>query len=184
MLLRMVTYMKNNGLNYTLAQVPKACCWTAGPDTFKDMKNQRTRWARGLFEITVNHFEMFFNRHYGVMGIVTLPYIFLFEFLAVFIEALGLYWLGVLLITGGVNRNTVFIIFGMVYLFSLLMTFVLMFFDYRLQTAPWKNRKKRYLKFFVCSVFEVFYHLMLTIFSMIGYYYYLSNKGKEWKSIG
>jgi len=184
MLLRMVTYMKNNGLKYTLAQVPKVCCWTAGPETFTEMKNQRTRWARGLFEITVNHFEMFFNRHYGVMGIFTLPYIFIFEFLAIFIEALGLYWLGILLITDAVNWSTFFIIFGMVYLFSILMTFVLMFFDYRLQTAPWKNRKKRYLTFFWCSVIEMLYHLMLTVFSMIGFYQYVTNKGKEWKSIG
>ena len=55
MLLRMVTYMKNHNLDFKLAMVPEACCWTEGPGTVKQLFRQRTRWARGLFEIVSNH---------------------------------------------------------------------------------------------------------------------------------
>jgi len=184
MLLRMVTYMKNHGSVYRLAQVPQVCCWTKGPETLKGIFNQRSRWARGLFEIVVNHFEMFFNRHYGVMGIVTLPYIFIFEFLACAIEFLGYCWLLFWLIpTDGVNWDTFFIILGMVYLFSWAMAFVLMFFDYRIKAVPWKNRLWRYCKFFIYAILEPIYHLCLTIISMRGYIQYMLNKGLEWKTI-
>ena len=185
MLLRMVTYMKNNNLKFRLAQVPQVCCWTKGPETLKDMMNQRSRWARGLFEIVANHFEMFFNRRYGVIGLVTLPYIFVFEFLAVIIEFFGLCWLFLwLLPIGGVNWNTFFIIIGMVYIFSWAMAFVLMFFDYRIKAVPWKNKTWRYCKFFIYAILEPFYHFFLTFVSIRGYMQYLSNKGLEWKSIG
>jgi cellulose synthase/poly-beta-1,6-N-acetylglucosamine synthase-like glycosyltransferase len=184
MLLRMVTYMKNHGSVYRLAQVPQVCCWTKGPETLKGIFNQRSRWARGLFEIVVSHFEMFFNRHYGIMGTITLPYIFVFEFLAGAIEFLGYCWLFFWLIpTDGVNWDTFFIILGMVYLFSLAMAFALMFFDYRIKAVPWKNRFWRYCKFFICSILEPLYHLCLTFISMRGYIQYLLNKGLEWKTI-
>ena len=184
MLLRMVTYMKNHGSKFRLAQVPQVCCWTKGPETMKGIFNQRSRWARGLFEIVVNHFEIFFNWHYGVMGVVTLPYIFAFEFLAVAIEFFGYCWLLFwLLPTDGVNWDTFFIILGMVYLFSLAMAFFLMFFDYRIKAVPWRNRFWRYCKFFICAILEPLYHLCLTFISMRGYIQYLLNKGLEWKTI-
>lgn len=183
MLLRMVTYMKNHHLDFCLAQVPKVCCWTKGPETMKGLFNQRKRWARGLFEIVVNHFEMFFNWRYGTIGLVTLPYIFVFEFLACVIEFVGMLWLLWLIPNDAVNWNTFGVILGMVYVFSVMMTFFLMYFDYRSKAVKWRYRFWRYIKFFVCSVFEPVYHLYITCTNVWGYVLYIFNKGKEWKTI-
>ena len=184
MLLRMVTYMKNNSLDFRLAQVPKACCWTQGPVSLEGIFRQRKRWARGLFEIVTSHFEMFFNRHYGSIGSITLPYIFIFEFLAAMIEFGGLLWLFLWLIpTDGVNWHTFWVIMGMVWAFSLMMTFVLMYFDHRTEVAPWKRRWWRYMKFFICSAVEPFYHVLITCISVYGYIEFLSGTGNIWKSI-
>ena len=184
MLLRMVTYMVNNSLAYRLAQVPRACCWTKGPEYLDGIFKQRKRWARGLCEIVVSHFEMFFNRHYGSIGLLTLPYIFIFEFLAAIIEFVGFLWLVLWLIpTDGVNWHTFFVIMGMVWVFSLMMTFFLMFFDHRTEAAPWRRRWWRYLKFFICSVVEPFYHILITFISIWGYILYSLGKGSIWESI-
>ena len=59
MLLRMVTYMKNHNLDFNLAMVPDACCWTEGPGTLRQLFRQRIRWARGLFEIVTNHRKLY-----------------------------------------------------------------------------------------------------------------------------
>ena len=183
MLLRMVTYMCNNDLPFRVGQVTQACCWTKGPVSAKGLFNQRSRWGRGLFEIIVNHWEMLFRPKYGVIGAVTLPYLFVFEFLAGFIEFVGFWYSVWLFFHGAINWNTFFYILGMIYLFSVLMTFVLMFFDYRTKAVTWKHRARRYVKFLLLSLVEPFYHFTIVHITLWGYLNYLRNKGTVWKTI-
>ncbi|MBO4801323.1 MAG: glycosyltransferase family 2 protein [Bacteroidaceae bacterium] len=184
MLLRMVTYMKNNGLDFRVAQVPKVCCWTEGPSTLKTLYRQRIRWARGLFEIVSNHRRLFFNPHYGPIGAFTLPYIFLFEFIAPVLEMCGFLFMIWLIITGGVNWDTAVILFAMIYMFSVLMCFFLLFFDYTTEAVPWFNRPKSYAKLLMMALIEPFiYHPFITYCSNYGYFQFLRNTTAVWTPI-
>ncbi|MBQ7494341.1 MAG: glycosyltransferase family 2 protein [Bacteroidaceae bacterium] len=184
MLLRMVTYMKNNGLDFRVAQVPKVCCWTEGPSTIKSLYRQRTRWARGLFEIVSHHRKLFFNPHYGPIGAFTLPYIFLFEFIAPVLEFGGFLFMIWLILIGGVNWDTAFIIFGMIYIFSVLMAFFLLLFDYTTEAVPWHNRTKSYGQLLLMAVLEPFiYHPFITYCSNVGYFRFLRNTTAVWTPI-
>ena len=183
MLLRMVTYMRNNQRDFRVDQVPQVCCWTKGPETVKGIFNQRARWGRGLFEIIVNHREMMGRRKYGTIGAVTLPYLFVFEFLAGFIEFIG-FWFSIwLFINDAINWDTFFYILGMIYLFSVLMTFILLCFDYRTKAVAWRRRLWRYVKFVLLSLIEPFYHFSIVHISLWGYLQYITNKGTVWKTI-
>jgi len=184
MLLRMVTYMKNNGYSFRLAQVPKVCCWTEGPSTLKALFRQRIRWARGLFEIVSHHRKMFLNPHYGAIGAFTLPYIFTFEFIAPMLEFGGILFMLWLLLIGGINWDTAFIIFGMIYLFTLLMTFCLLLFDYTTRAVPWRNKKRSYAKLIFASLIEPFiYHPLISLFSNYGYWQFITKKTAVWKPV-
>lgn len=184
MLLRMVTYMKNNGYSFRLAQVPKVCCWTEGPSTLKALFRQRIRWARGLFEIVSHHRKMFLNPHYGPIGAFTLPYIFTFEFIAPMLEFGGFLFMLWLLLIGGINWDTAFIIFGMIYLFTLLMTFCLLLFDYTTRAVPWRNKKRSYAKLIFASLIEPFiYHPLISLFSNYGYWQFITKKTAVWKPV-
>ena len=184
MLLRMVTYMKNNGLEFQLAMVPKVCCWTEGPSTLKSLTRQRIRWARGLFEIISNHRKMFFNRHYGAIGALTLPYIFIFEFIAPVLEVIGLIALVYFTIKGGINWNTSTIVFGMIYSFSLFMTTFVIFFNYTTNAVKWKYPKISYAKLILATILEpFFYHPIITYCSNVGYWRFISNKTAIWAPI-
>jgi len=184
MLLRMVTYMRNNGLEYQVAQVPKVCCWTEGPSTLKSLSRQRTRWARGLFEIVSNHRKMFFNPHYGAIGALVLPYLFIFEFLAPFLEFIGLIFLIYFSFKGGINWSTSAIVFGMIYSFSFFMTSFVIFFDYGTKAVNWKHTKMSYLKLLLATLLEPFmYHPIITYCSNVGYWRFISNKTAIWAPI-
>lgn len=184
MLLRMVTYMKNTGQEYRLGQIPQVCCWTEGPYSPLTIYRQRTRWARGLCEVVSNHRKLFFNYQYGIMGIFTLPYIFLFEFLAPILELGGFLFLIWLIFTGAVNWNTSFLIFAMIFVFSISLAFVVLVFDLYTNAVKWKNRTFSYFKLILAGITEpILYHPFITFFSIIGYINYLRNKTAVWKTI-
>lgn len=184
LMLRMVTYMNNNGFEYQLAQVPKVCCWTEGPGNLKSLSRQRTRWARGLFEIVVNHSKLSFNPSYGVIGGIMLPYIFIFEFIAPILELLGMIFLIYFTIKGGVNWNTSTIVFGMIYSFSLFMTSFVILSDVKTKAVDWKYKRVSYLKLVFASFIEPFmYHPIVTYCSLVGYWRYIRNKAAVWTPI-
>lgn len=184
MLLRMVTYMKNSGQNFRIAQVPQVCCWTEGPFSLTSIYRQRTRWARGLCEIISAHRKLFFNSHYGPIGALTMPYILIFEFVAPILEISGLFFMIWLLFIGGINWQAAAIIFGMIYLFAVSMTLIVLVFDYASEVVPWKNRFASYSKLFLAGITEPFlYHPLITICSIIGYFNFIRNSTAVWKSI-
>lgn len=184
MLLRMVTYMRNTGQKYRVVQVPKVCCWTEGPSSMRALYRQRIRWARGLYEIVVNHRKLFFNPHYGPIGAFTLPFIFLFEFIAPMLELSGIGFMVWLIFAGGVNWGTAALLFAMIYLFSVLMCFILLFYDYNMDAVNWHNRRRSYLHLaFAAFIEPIVYHPIITYCSNIGYFQYLSGQAAIWKPI-
>lgn len=184
MLLRLVTYMENTGRKYRIAQIPEVCCWTEGPYTVRLLWRQRTRWARGLCEVISNHRKLFFNYKYGKMGLGTLPYIFIFEFFAPILEAVGFIFMIWLVLVGAINWNTAFVIFGMIYVFSLSLTFLVIVYDYLIKAVKWKSYWKSYIKLVIAGIFEPFiFHPFITVCSLMGYFNYFTKRGKEWKSM-
>lgn len=184
LLLRMVTYMENSGKSYRLAQIPQVCCWTEGPYTLRLLYRQRTRWARGLCEVISDHRKLFFNYRYKKMGLLTLPYILTFEFIAPILEITGFIFFIWLILIGAVNWNTAFVIFGMIYVFAISLTFLVLVYDYLVKAVKWKSAWRSYLKLIIAGIVEPFlFHPIITFCSIVGYFNYFRNRGKEWKTI-
>lgn len=184
LLMRIVTYMENSGKKYRLAQLPQVCCWTEGPYNLRLLYRQRIRWSRGLCEVISHHRKLFFNYKYKKMGVLTLPYIFIFEFIAPLIEATGLIFFIWLVLIGAVNWNTAFVIFGMIYVFAISLTFLVLVYDYLVKAVKWKSAWRSYLKLIIAGITEPFiFHPLITLFSLIGYFNYFRNRGNEWKTI-
>ncbi|MBQ6746088.1 MAG: glycosyltransferase family 2 protein [Bacteroidaceae bacterium] len=184
MLLRMVTYMCNSGKPFRLAQVPKVCCWTEGPNTMKQLYRQRIRWARGLFEIISHHRKLFVNSHYGLFGIVLLPYIFIAEFLAPIFEGCGFLFMIWLTIKGGVNWETTAIIFAMIYFFSIMLTLFVILFNVVADAVDWHSKPKAYLTLLFASIIEPFaYHPFVTYCSNFGYIQFIRKTTAIWTPI-
>jgi cellulose synthase/poly-beta-1,6-N-acetylglucosamine synthase-like glycosyltransferase len=89
LVVRMQRYMIDNNLPYHLAYIPDPLCWTEAPVSYKILGRQRNRWTRGTIETLRLHRKMFFNGKYGILGWVSYPYWFFFEFLAPIVEFTG-----------------------------------------------------------------------------------------------
>jgi cellulose synthase/poly-beta-1,6-N-acetylglucosamine synthase-like glycosyltransferase len=86
---RMHRVLRENDRKYKISFVPDPIAWTEVPDTLRVLGRQRDRWHRGLIDTLVRHRRMLFNPRYGTVGLIAMPYFFIFEFLGPVIELLG-----------------------------------------------------------------------------------------------
>lgn len=129
LLVRMRKEMRENNTPYTVGFVPNPLCWTEVPQNWKVLHRQRNRWTRGTAETLWLHRKMLFNPKYGVLGLLSTPYWFFFEWLAPLIEFLGFLYLIFLIIFSGLNWWVYLIFFMVVYSFAILFSITSLFFE-------------------------------------------------------
>ncbi len=89
LIVRISRLMRELGLKYKICYSFNANCWTEVPEDIKSLKKQRYRWHRGLIDILTFHKKVLFNPAYGRMGLVAMPYFFIFEMLGPLLEMQG-----------------------------------------------------------------------------------------------
>jgi len=120
LVVRMRRYMEEMKIPYRVCFIPDPLCWTEAPATFKILGRQRNRWTRGTIETLRLHKIMFFNPKYGLMGMLSYPYWFFFEFLAPIIEFVGFIYFNLFVFFGQVNYSYFLSLLLMVYTFGVL----------------------------------------------------------------
>ncbi len=181
-LLRMMGYCCENDIDYRVVQVSKICARTEGPGDVKNLKRQRTRWGRGLFQTFDRHFKKVANPTHRRVGLITLPYILVFEFMAPVIEIVGMITVVYLAFTGGVNWPSAVVIFSAIYIFGFMLSLVTLLYAYKSKTTY--TKLSHYLRLAVAALLEpVLYHPLLTFFSINGYINYLRGTKAVWVAI-
>lgn len=120
LLVRMRRYMLDHKLKYTVAYIPDPLCWTEAPETLSIFKKQRSRWTRGTMETLWLHRKMMFNPKYKVLGLLSMPYWFAFEYLAPILEAVGLVLTIISALLGLISWYAFALLFLLVYTFSVM----------------------------------------------------------------
>ena len=77
------------GRAYRVVFVPEPVCWTEVPERMRILRSQRNRWQRGTVDSLRRHIAMLGNPRYGTVGLIAMPYFFLFEMIGPAIELLG-----------------------------------------------------------------------------------------------
>lgn len=179
MTIRIAAHMRSQREKYRIVQIPDTCCWTEGPATLRVLQRQRTRWGRGLLQIFVTHRRLLFNRKYGRIGLLNLPYALFYEFLAPIIEVTGLIFMIYLLFTKQINFSTFWLMLLFVFLTGITISLVTIGLDLRVKKLYRTFRE--YFKLILFSSFESFvYHPFIVIFTLKGYWQYLTSKDLKW----
>ena len=179
MTVRMVGYMRENKRPYRIVQCPYSLCWTEGPPNIKVLNRQRTRWGRGLLQFIIDHRKFFFNKDYGRLGFLVMPYIFLFEFLAPIIEFFGFFFMLYLFYTNQINFDTFWMMLLYAYLIGLSVSIITVSYD--LVLGKLYRNFTDYLKLVLFSAFEaIIYHPLVVVFTLRGYYQYLTKRDFKW----
>ncbi|WP_038045550.1 glycosyltransferase family 2 protein [Thermus caliditerrae] len=96
---------REEGREYRIPYTPDPICYTEVPADWKTLRRQRNRWHRGLWEVLWFHRGMLFNPRYGRLGLLAMPYFFLFEGLGPVVEVLGYLLFPVFLLLGLTNLD-------------------------------------------------------------------------------
>lgn len=157
LVVRMRKYMGDQGLPYRVEFIPDPLCWTEVPEDFKILGRQRNRWTRGTIETLLMHKKMFLRKRYGIIGLLSMPYWFLFEWMAPIIEALGIIFFIILACFGAVNWPFALSLLLLVYCFAICFSVLALLIE-ELTYHQYKN-KTDVLKFLLVAIFEpLFYH--------------------------
>ncbi|MBP6619217.1 MAG: glycosyltransferase family 2 protein [Leadbetterella sp.] len=169
LVVRMRKYMHEHDLPYTVSFIPDPLCWTEAPESFSIFKKQRSRWMRGTIETLWTHRKMFFNPKFKLLGMVSVPYWTFFEFMAPFIEFVGLVITFIFITLGMVNWDSFVILLLFVYFYSIMFSVLALLTE---ELTYHKYVKiKDYVKLLEGAFVEPFYfHLMSVYAAMVGYY--------------
>lgn len=108
--LRLHGGVRRHGRRPDFVFLPEPLCWTEVPEDATTLRAQRIRWHRGLVEAVHRHGSMMFNPRHGTVGVLSLPFLGLFELLAPLVELLGLAALVLSAMTGVIAWSVVVVI--------------------------------------------------------------------------
>lgn len=102
---------------YRILFTPDPICWTEVPSDLRTLRRQRNRWHRGLLETLWRYRRMTLNPRYGAVGMVGMPYFWLFEALSPVIEVTGYLLLPIMLVLGIAQPSFValFVVLALLY---------------------------------------------------------------------
>jgi cellulose synthase/poly-beta-1,6-N-acetylglucosamine synthase-like glycosyltransferase len=89
LIVRMHRHLRDRNEEYRVGFVPDPVCWTEVPSSMQSLARQRARWQSGLTDVLWQNRDMLFNRRYGRIGFLALPYHWLFECIAPVMEMVG-----------------------------------------------------------------------------------------------
>ena len=89
LVVRLHRHCREKGIPYKIRFVPDPVAWTEAPETLQVLGRQRDRWQRGMAQVLVANIRMLFNPKYGRIGMIALPYFFIFELLGPILEIVG-----------------------------------------------------------------------------------------------
>jgi cellulose synthase/poly-beta-1,6-N-acetylglucosamine synthase-like glycosyltransferase len=89
LVVRLHKHFRRERKPYNIRFTPDPICWSEVPSDLGTLRRQRNRWHRGLWETLWIHKDMLFNPRYGRLGMVAVPYFWIFEALAPVVEISG-----------------------------------------------------------------------------------------------
>lgn len=174
LVVRMRRYMEEKKERYQVLNIPDPLCWTEVPESADILKKQRNRWMRGTMETLWKHRKMMLNPKYGKLGMVSLPYWALFEFLGPLVEFTGYICFILFLVMGIINWQFFFILLALVLSTGFLFSIFAMLVD--LVSHKVYVKRRDFLRLIGTALLEPFYfHPIVVRSSVRGFIDYFRN---------
>ena len=126
LVMRIHRHMRRHKRDYRVEFVAEPVSWTEVPASLKVLRSQRRRWHRGLWEVLWKYRGMVLNPRYGRIGMVALPWYWVFELLAPALELAGVVLVPLGLALGLVNLRFALLFVLVAYGYAIVVTLAAM----------------------------------------------------------
>jgi cellulose synthase/poly-beta-1,6-N-acetylglucosamine synthase-like glycosyltransferase len=128
LVLRLHRHFRGSSHHYRVVFLADPVVWTEAPETLKGLRSQRKRWHRGLLQCLWRNRDVVLRPAHGSIGMLALPYLWIFEAGGAVVETLGYAIIIIAAITGTLNTSfmLLFLLLAMVYGVALSVTALLM----------------------------------------------------------
>ncbi len=178
LVVRMRRYMSERNLKYKVVYVPDPLCWTEAPDNLKILGRQRNRWMRGTIETMLEHKHLMLNPKYGLLGVLSYPYWFLFEWMAPLIEVSGIGFAIIMSLLGYISLEFFVTLLIAVFCFAFMLSSFAILYE-ELSYHQYRNKRDVYRLMLVAIIEPFIYHPMVLKWSIQGNIDFLTGK-KSW----
>jgi cellulose synthase/poly-beta-1,6-N-acetylglucosamine synthase-like glycosyltransferase len=178
LVVRLHRYLREQGIPGTVPFIPDPVAWTEVPSTVRVLRRQRERWHRGLIGTLGAHKRMLFNRRYGAVGMVAMPFYTFGEMLAPLIELMGLILVPLGLWLGVVNWD-----FAIAYLaVSMGYGLLLSFWAVLLEASSFRRYRRfsDYALLFLAAMLEYLGYRQLTLFFRVEAFWHYARGKRGW----
>lgn len=181
LVMKLHSFNKKNENKYSIQYTPNAICWSQAPEKLKDLKSQRKRWHMGLMQSLAEHKYIFLNIKYGLVGVFSFLYYFIYEMLSCLIEVFGVVFLFISYFTGFINLKFFITFMGIYIFYSSLISISSIFSEEYFFNINLRIKDK--IKIILFSFLEAFgYRQMCSIFRIVAIFKYRTKKN-HWEKI-
>ena len=104
--------------------LPVTTCFTQVPTSLKHLRHQRIRWQLGLVQTLTQNFGMTFNPVYGLLGLLSIPYMWLVETASPIVELFAYIVVPYLGYIGVIRWDVIIYFFVLGLIYSILLTWL------------------------------------------------------------
>ncbi len=167
------------GTPYRITYIPDPICWTEAPETLEVLRNQRTRWQRGLAESLTMNWRLLFHPRSGLAGWLAFPFFVLFELLGPVIEVVGYALMIVGIMLGAVSWEAFEIFMFVALSFGILLSVTALLLEelsFRLYPKP-----AQLARLFVAAIAENFgYRQLVAVWRLQGMLRWMVGAKQRW----
>ncbi|WP_041589256.1 glycosyltransferase family 2 protein [Thermoanaerobacter wiegelii] len=167
LIVKLHEHFLRNKRDYRIKFVPDPVCWSQAPERIRDLRGQRRRWQIGLMDSLFKHKRMFFNPKYKKIGLIAVPYFWIFEMFGPIIEILGYILIPLAYMLGVLNLKYFILFLAASILYGILLSLgAILLEEYTFNKYP---SLKQLLRLSLYGVLENFgYRQMTTLFRVEG----------------
>lgn len=174
-------HLRKKKEKYRIVFCEEAVCWTQGPMSLKDLRNQRRRWQIGMMDSLLRHKKMILNPFYGVTGLFSVPYNWAFELMGAPIETIGYIIIPLSLFLGELSLYFFFLYLTLAVSLGIILSFGGLILEQKIHAG--RMSAKQCLRLSRYAILENFgYRQCITLFRVEGMLKYRSLR-KSWGRI-
>ena len=179
LVVRMRRYMVMHKQPYSVHYIPDPLCWTECPTSIRIFERQRNRWTRGSIDTLLIHRKLFFNPRYGLMGMLSYPFWFFFEWLAPVVEGFGIVYFVLMMIFSHINIPFFLLLCLFIYVYAVCISTYAILFEQ--VTFHRYSKKSDIFKLILCAIIEPFTYQFLNLWAALrGNFLYFILGRKTW----